>query len=253
MDETREGGGRKKKPASSRKADVTRILARRISSGGAQELPTQEQLAVELGVSRSILREACAVLQAKGLIDVRQKTGVIVRPSHAWRLFDPDVVRWRFDVPADARFHRDVLDFRNTIEVMAATLAAERASAAEVETARAALAEMARFAKAFAVSRARADFDGHARADARFHLTILEASRNQFLAQMAAIIESGLKLHNEYVAGLPRALERGLSYHRKVLRAIEARDPAAAGAAMSALLAFAGRDQRAHQRSGREG
>ena len=131
--------------------------------------------------------------------------------------------------------------------------AAERASAAEVETARAALAEMARFAKAFAVSRARADFDGHARADARFHLTILEASRNQFLAQMAAIIESGLKLHNEYVAGLPRALERGLSYHRKVLRAIEARDPAAAGAAMSALLAFAGRDQRAHQRSERQG
>ena len=46
--------------------------------GGAWEggtpLPNEDELAAELGVSRTVVREAIKALQAKGLVEVRPKT-----------------------------------------------------------------------------------------------------------------------------------------------------------------------------------
>ena len=44
-------------------------------------LPGEAQLANELAVSRTVLREALKVLAAKGLIETRQKTGMAMTPG----------------------------------------------------------------------------------------------------------------------------------------------------------------------------
>lgn len=58
-------------------------------------LPTEPKLGAELGVSRNALREAIKVLVGKGLLEVRHKTGMRVRPKSEWNLLDRSVLDWQ--------------------------------------------------------------------------------------------------------------------------------------------------------------
>jgi DNA-binding transcriptional regulator YhcF (GntR family) len=59
---------------------------------GQGELSTEGDLCRHFQVSRTILREAVKVLAAKGLIELRPKTGMHVRPRSEWNLVDPDLL-----------------------------------------------------------------------------------------------------------------------------------------------------------------
>jgi DNA-binding FadR family transcriptional regulator len=78
---------------------VIRELGLRIVGGAlppGSSLPNEDELGAELGVSRTVVREAVKVLLAKGLVEVRPRTGTRVRPRRSWHLLDPDVVAWQF-------------------------------------------------------------------------------------------------------------------------------------------------------------
>src|SRR5262249_60635175 len=68
-------------PAKNRTAEVVERLAAEIASGrlapGAQ-LPTEQEMTAALGVSRTVVREAVAVLRAEGLVETRQGVGAFV-------------------------------------------------------------------------------------------------------------------------------------------------------------------------------
>ena len=51
-------------------------------------------MAARYEASRSVLREAIKVLNAKGLVTARPRAGTFVTPPSEWNLFDPDVLRW---------------------------------------------------------------------------------------------------------------------------------------------------------------
>ncbi len=58
---------------------------------GRSRLPTEEEIGGELGVSRTVVREAMRTLVAKGMVEVRGATAQ--RPAiETWSLFDPQVV-----------------------------------------------------------------------------------------------------------------------------------------------------------------
>src|SRR5712691_12619543 len=105
-------------------------------------LPTEDELSGELGLSRTVLREAVKVLAAKGLVEARPKTGTRVRPRAAWNLLDPDVLAWRSEASPDGDFFRNIVELRRIVEPEAARLAAERATAAEVAGIKAVFCEM---------------------------------------------------------------------------------------------------------------
>src|SRR3954469_676249 len=71
-------------------------------------LPGEEELGGELGVSRTVLREAIKVLAAKRLVESRPKTGTRVLPRGEWNLIDPDVLAWRLEADPDEQFFADV-------------------------------------------------------------------------------------------------------------------------------------------------
>src|SRR5205814_6667461 len=83
-------------------------------------------------VSRTILREAVKVLAAKGLIEVRPRTGIRVRPRDEWNLVDPDLLGWLCEAGVDDLFIRDLCEVRAIVEPAAAELAAARATAEEI-------------------------------------------------------------------------------------------------------------------------
>ncbi len=107
---------------------VTDDLRSSIQSGqfppGAK-LPTEAQLMESMGVSRTVVREAVAVLRAERLLDARQGAGVFVLKA-------PDGQRRQVD-PERVSSVLEILEVRTPLEIEAAGLAALRRSPAQEE------------------------------------------------------------------------------------------------------------------------
>ena len=70
--------------------EVARQLSQAIDSGRlpvGERLPTEQQLATEFGVSRSVIREAVSRLKSEGLLDVRHGIGAFVAASNSRSVF----------------------------------------------------------------------------------------------------------------------------------------------------------------------
>jgi GntR family transcriptional regulator, galactonate operon transcriptional repressor len=207
--------------------EVVELLGRRILSG---ELADGETLDIsglerELGISRSVLREALRVLKAKGLVDARPKRGTFVRSRADWLLLDPDVLRWQSQGRDDGPFLDDLAEVRGIIEPASARLAALRRTDEDVAALEQALERM--------TAAARGDGDAVA-ADVAFHRALLAATHNELLARMEVVLETGLAARDHLVHDAMR--DDPTPAHAAVLDAVRGRDPDAAVAAVSALL-----------------
>jgi GntR family transcriptional regulator, transcriptional repressor for pyruvate dehydrogenase complex len=115
-------------PAKNRTGEVVERLAAEIAGGrlapGAR-LPTEQEMTAALGVSRTVIREAVAMLRAEGLVETRQGVGAFVVRDVQRRPFriDPDELRTISEVV-------QVMELRTGVEVEAAGIAAERISGA---------------------------------------------------------------------------------------------------------------------------
>src|SRR2546423_6622286 len=102
-------------------------LAGEIRSGrlapGAR-LPTEQALTRAARVSRTVVREAVSALRAEGLVTTRQGVGAFVADSRPFRINGDDLRSLR-EVIA-------IMELRTGVEIEAAGLAAERASAADL-------------------------------------------------------------------------------------------------------------------------
>ena len=64
---------------------LSAILRRILSGEYAEALPPQDVLSRDLGVSRTVLREALAVLRFCNVLDVRPKTGTKINDRAVWK------------------------------------------------------------------------------------------------------------------------------------------------------------------------
>ena len=208
---------------------VAGSLGRRIVSGlyrPGDTLPIEPKIQQEFGVSRTAVREAVRLLSAKGLIASRPKIGTRVRPMVEWNMLDSDVLRWQIDQNPSEDFINALFEMREIIEPAASSLAAERATAAE-------LAEMARAMDGIE-SNPRGSPEQIA-ADVDFHKAILDASHNPMLRSVGAMIQSALTI--TFTLGWRTVMARdAVLQHRAVCDAIALRDRDAAYIAMRKLL-----------------
>ena len=112
------------------------IVAGRYGVGAS--IPPEPVLCLQLGVSRTVVREAVKSLIAKGLMTTGPKVGTRVLAAANWNWFDPDVIIWQSKAGLTPEFLRDLQDLRRVVEPAAMRLTAERATAkdiAEVEEA----------------------------------------------------------------------------------------------------------------------
>jgi DNA-binding FadR family transcriptional regulator len=207
---------------------MVEILAQRILTGQLAEGATLDiaMLQAEFDVSLTVLREALKVLAAKGMIDARPKRGTFVRPRADWSLLDGDVLRWQFARQARPGLFDDLHELRRIVEPGAASLAAERATAADLAALDAALADMAG---------AGSDAPAAVAADLAFHRALLAATNNELLLRMEILIETGLAERDRMVHGAEGSADP-VPAHRAVVAAIRERDPQQAAEAMHRLL-----------------
>ena len=112
---------------------ITRYLAIQILQGklrdGVPGFSSETELSAYLKVSRTALRESIKVLAAKGLMEVRPKVGIRIRPREEWKLTDPDLLAWRGEAGVvDDLFVRNLCEVRLIVETAACELAAIRGS-----------------------------------------------------------------------------------------------------------------------------
>jgi GntR family transcriptional repressor for pyruvate dehydrogenase complex len=214
-------------PVQTRTGGVIERLSADITAGRLEpgaRLPTEQEMMAALGVSRTVVREAVAALRAEGLVETRQGVGAFVVRDVQRRPFRID--------PTELASIEDVLhvmELRTGIEIEAAGIAAERASAS-------AQRQIARALDALDAAIARGE--GAVDEDFAFHQAIAEATANprfirflEFLGRLLIprqSIRTGLKRRQDLSAYLARIQTE----HRAIEDAIRAGDGQAARQAM---------------------
>lgn len=202
-------------------------------------LPREVDLAEEYRVSRGVARECIRGLEERGLIAVTHGRGARVTPASDWNGLDPIVLAALGASGADAHMLSEVHECFELLEIEAAGLAAERASADEVAAIGAALTQLELAAERARVDPAARDLSHEA--DLAFTRAVLAAAGN------ATLVRIGRSLGCALTAQRPAARShhrygRGLSDHGRVLTAIADGDPGQARAATrDRLAASAGR------------
>ena len=174
--------------------DVTKALASDIFSGrypAGSSLPTENELGVEYGVSRTVIREALKVLAAKGLVLSRPRIGTVVCEQDNWNIIDPQVLAWHAPHALDDKLFDAILETRRAIEPLVAELAATRATLQEIADLEAAWRGMANAGE---------DLVTFSRSDITFHQIVYAASHNPIFRQIGNLIDTGLKFSLEATA-----------------------------------------------------
>jgi GntR family transcriptional regulator, transcriptional repressor for pyruvate dehydrogenase complex len=204
-------------------ADQIRDLIDRGGFESGMRLPAERDLALQLGVSRPSLREALIALDVEGRVEVRSGSGVYISAARA----DPAPGR----TASMGESPSQLMEARSVIEGELLTLACARMTPAQLARLREILKDMEA-----AIERPRARVD----LDRQFHITLADASGNTVLARLVGELFD--ERHSPISAKISSRFESthtwqaALNEHQAVLKAVEARDPIAAQAAMRAHL-----------------
>jgi DNA-binding FadR family transcriptional regulator len=227
-------------------------LGQRIMAGDwatGEALPREADLAEELSVSRSVVREAVRVLGAKGLLRSRTSDGTRVTPRSEWRLLDPDVMDWRIRAGDTTTLLNDLLIVRLALEpgvVRAATLQASPAARARIRAAWQAKVAVFETPDPDHAERRRQFI----KTDLEFHRAFLAATQSQLLDQLFSVIEAALSLLLDLqmrVRGYETemvGMEESHELHQAVFDEFERGDATAAQGAMQKLIERAIKDAR---------
>ena len=215
---------------------VIRALAHQVLEAARDSrilvFPKEADLCQQLGVSRTILREAVKVLVAKGMLEARQRLGTRATPRAAWNQLDPDILGWWAEMGPDTRFLRDLCELRLAIEPTAAGFAAVRASSEEIDAigqclkAREAMIRVSNFAEAV---------DLHL----KFHSAVAAACHNSLLQQLNRAISRPLRIAFSYTTGLRAPDVLDIAAYRKLFDAIRGHDAMKAHTASEKIVGFA--------------
>jgi GntR family transcriptional repressor for pyruvate dehydrogenase complex len=199
-------------------ADQLRELIRQGTPAPGERLPSERDLAEKFGVARPTIREAMIALEIAGLVQIRSGSGVyVLDPAERPLSSPPDTGPGPFEI----------LEARLLLESEACALAAERLSNKQ-------LRELKRLLKAMEKENLQQNVTEEA--DQAFHCLIAESTGN---SAITGTIEWLWKLRNDSEISThfhQRLRSEGsrpiIDDHRKILAALEARDPSAARAAM---------------------
>jgi GntR family transcriptional repressor for pyruvate dehydrogenase complex len=174
------------------------------------KLPSENALAVALGVSRVSIREALHMLASLGLLETRHGGGTYVREYSGELLFSPLLPMLALDTLDILH----VLEYRKIMEKGIMSLVVKRAGQAEIEELEYAFRTMEEH---------RNDAHAFAQADLSFHLALAKATGNPVVIKVNAVITDILKVS---MYGIVDSLgtRDGLYYHRRILDAINAQD-----------------------------
>ena len=175
-------------------------------------MPPERELITRLGVSRTSLREAIRILETLGVLRVVPGRGTWVREDYQQPKLG-ETIAW---LPSHEHDVMQLFEVRETLEVKAAQLAAERATADE-------LVSMSVSIQRLQEAIAAGDYDGMLAADSMFHEALGAASGNALLVELLGHVYSMVQRVRKALIAMPGRPEAILREHISVMEAILSR------------------------------
>ena len=172
-------------------------------------LPTESELCRKVGVGKSSVREAIKMLEALGVIEIRQGDGTYIASSISEKSINPLVFQLLIDYGNNA----DIQELRSMFEPAYVLLAMEKATRDDLK-------KINRVHEKFKekVSRGKQTADD----DIAFHLAILEATHNAF------IIRIGTTIMHLFQASITSSMQQipdqAIKDHNEILHAFLRKD-----------------------------
>ncbi len=188
------------------------------------QLPAERELAQQFGVSRTAVREAVKTLREKGLVEAYAGRGTFITNGSTNSIRNT-LDRMIRNGPLEGTVH--LAEMREILEPEIAFLAAKRADQETISAMQESISVM---------DAARMDPEAFIEGDLDFHLALAEAAGNPLILSLIDSIVGLLReqrMRTYYTEGGP---ERGQYHHKRILEAIEHRDPQGARDAMRAHL-----------------
>lgn len=194
------------------------ILSQRIKI--EDRLPPERELCNQFGVSRTVIREAMRILEAKGLLASQGGSGTYVTALDTHDLSNS--IGYYLAMQVDSVSYQKIMQVRKALEPQIAAIAAEQASPESIEILEDILNEMQREIN---------NTDEFANNDVQFHVELAGATQNELFA---ALLSSFLDALYEVVlvSNLGDPNEWTLNLHRAILENVKAKNPKGAADAM---------------------
>lgn len=188
------------------------------------QLPSERELAQQFGVSRTAVREAIKALREKGLVEAYLGKGTFITNATSQAIRQSLGLMMRIGQPGNMTQLEEV---REILEPDIAALAAARADEQLLATLREAIAVM---------DRSQRDPEAYIEADLDFHLSLAEAVDNPIILSLLDSIVELLREQRLKIFRVEGGPARGQYHHKRILEAVERRNPEAAREAMRAHL-----------------
>jgi DNA-binding GntR family transcriptional regulator len=158
----------------------------------------ERQLASDLGISRTPVREAMAQLEREGFVRSVPRRGIyVVRKTRA------EVI--------------ELITAWAALESMAARLITQKATDLEI-------AELRKMFTKFENGELHARLDEYSEVNIEFHQTIIRMSRNRVLIDLAENLFTHMRMIRRKTIGEEDRADRSIRDHMNIIHAIEARD-----------------------------
>ena len=158
----------------------------------------ERQLASDLGISRTPVREAMAQLEREGFVRTVPRRGVYVARKTRREVIEM-ITAWA------------------ALESMAARLVTANASAEEI-------ASLRNMFATFDNGQLRAHLDEYSEVNIEFHQTLIRLSRNSVLVQLAENLFTHMRMIRRKTIGEKDRADRSIRDHMHIIEALEARD-----------------------------
>jgi GntR family transcriptional repressor for pyruvate dehydrogenase complex len=184
------------------------------------QLPAERELAQQFGVSRTAVREAVRALHERGLVEAYAGRGTFVSNGKSASVLD-SLDRTNGANLRESSAH--LAELRAMLEPEIAARAAAQGDEQHIAAMREAVAVM---------DEAIHDPEVFIEADLDFHLSLAEAVGNPIILSLIDSIVGLLREQRMRISQVEGGPERGQLHHKRILEAIEQRDPARAREAM---------------------
>lgn len=176
------------------------IIVREIEPG---KKINEEQLAKEIRVSRTPIREALCRLENEGIVKIIPRRGAFVADLNEINV-------------------SEILLIREVLEGLVARLATENMDEKTLDKLKKALDNVS------TLSEEDRDLITYTRSEVDFHALLLSASNNQMLKSMMEIVNAHLQIIRLRTVVIPERAQKTVKEHHRILKAIEKGDANAA-------------------------
>lgn len=197
------------------------ILTQKLKSG--DKLPSEQQLADDFGSSRNMVREAMKTLKERGLVEVKNGSGVYITQPDAQTL--GNVVNRLVTVGTASEY--EVYEVRMALEVRSCSLAAEHAKDSDIQY----LKELI-----LAMESCYLNSGQWAEKDYEFHAALADITGNSLFPEFIRPLLRTVHTISDTRPRSIRARLDGIQQHKVIVQAVEAHDAHEARLAMTAHL-----------------